>query len=114
MSELNMLLLDKRTQARVLEYMPRYEQIYDLSRLFYVFCDPTRLKIITALSMTSLCVTDLARLLNTNQTTLSHQLKTLRDAKLIKSTRQGKIIFYSLSKKEVCSLLYLGVEALGY
>ncbi|MEG1520742.1 MAG: metalloregulator ArsR/SmtB family transcription factor, partial [Clostridia bacterium] len=82
--------------------------------LYTVFSDPTRLKILSVLSLSELCVTDISRLLKINQTTVSHQLHNLNRMGLVRSKRQGKIKFYKISDIVVSKLLYYGVEYLGY
>jgi len=89
------LLLDNKTLSLVEEYSPDDETLFSLKNLFSVFADETRIKIITALCLSEMCVTDISRALKINQTTASHQLKILKDNQIISSRRQGKIIFYS-------------------
>lgn len=109
-----MLLLDKRTQGMIEGYVPEGETLEDLVRFFSVFADGTRIRILSALAISEMCVTDLARTLFLNQTTLSHQLRFLKDSGLVRAERHGKIIFYSVSRGIVCDVLLKGVEFLGY
>ena len=95
---------------RVLESQPDDEYLYDLADLFRVFGDSTRIKILYALFESSLCVGDIAQLLNLSQSSVSHQLKVLKDAKLVKFKREGKIIFYMLDDDHVRTILKLGME----
>lgn len=99
------LLLDNRTLALVEECAPAEDTLYSLQTLFSIFSDSTRLRIITALCVSEMCVTDIARSLSLNQTTASHQLKILRDGKIISARRQGKIIFYSANADFVDKLM---------
>ena len=95
---------------RVLERQPAEEELYDLAELFKVFGDSTRIRILHALIETELCVGDMAQILNLTQSAVSHQLKILKDAKLVKFRREGKIIFYSLDDEHVRTILSMGVE----
>ena len=78
-----------------------------------VFADYTRVKILSALAISELCVTDLSRILNINQTTVSHQLRFLKSAGIVKCIRQGKIIFYSLTDDSINDVILKGIEFLG-
>lgn len=82
----------------------------DLSELFKVFGDPTRIKILFVLFESELCVYDLAQILNMTQSAISHQLKILKQNRLVKGRRDGKRIFYSLSDEHVRSILAQGLE----
>ncbi len=95
---------------RVLEAQPCEEHLYDLAELFKVFGDSTRIKILYALFESRLCVGDIAQMLNLSQSAVSHQLKILKDAKLVRFKRQGKIIFYMLDDDHVRNVLKLGME----
>lgn len=95
---------------RVLEKQPADEYLYDLAELFKVFGDSTRIKILYALFESDLCVGDIAQLLNISQSAVSHQLKILKDAKLVKFRREGKIIFYMLDDDHVRTMLSMGME----
>ncbi len=95
---------------RVLEKQPDDEYLYDLAELFKVFGDSTRIKILYALFESELCVGDLAQLLNVSVSAISHQLKILKDAKLVKFRRDGKIIFYMLDDDHVRTMLSMGME----
>jgi len=82
--------------ARVHEAMVGDNYFYDLANLFKLFADSTRLKIMWALSKENMCVCDLAALLGMTTSAISHQLKSLRLANLVKYERQGKVVYYSL------------------
>ncbi len=112
MSEL--LLLDKRLQTMVEQYVPNGEFLDELVCFFSIFSDSTRLKMLSALAITEMCVTDLARILNMNQTTVSHQLRLLKNLGAVKTNRQGKVIFYSLKSETLNEVLLKGVEFLGF
>ena len=108
-----MLLLDKRTQSLIEDYVPQGEILEGIVCFFSVLSDYTRVKILTALAISELCVTDLSRILDINQTTLSHQLRFLKSAGIVKCVRQGKIIFYSLVNESINDVILKGIEFLG-
>lgn len=95
---------------KVLEEQPADEYLYDLAELFKVFGDSTRIRILYALFENELCVGDIAQLLNLSQSAVSHQLKLLKDAKLVKFRREGKIIFYALDDEHVRTIISMGME----
>ena len=109
-----MLLLDNRTQTLVESYVPEGEILEGLVDFFSVFSDATRVRILSALAITEMCVTDLSRVLGLNQTTLSHQLRYLKNIGIVKCDRVGKVIFYSPKNEIVNDILLKGVEFLGY
>jgi len=90
--------------------MPDEEEISDLSDLFKIFGDSTRLKILFVLFESEVCVCDLAELLNMTQSAISHQLKVLKQSKLVTNRREGKSIFYSLADDHVRSIIAQGRE----
>jgi ArsR family transcriptional regulator len=108
-----LLLLDKRTKGLIEDYVPQGDVLEGVVCFFSVFADYTRIKILSALAISELCVTDLSRILSINQTTVSHQLRYLKSAGIVKSVRQGKIIFYSLADERVNDVLLKGIEFLG-
>ena len=108
-----MLLLDKRTQRLIEDYVPQGDILEGGGCFFSVFADYTRVKILSALAISELCVTDLSRILDINQTTVSHQLRFLKSAGIVKCVRQGKIIFYSLTDESINDVLLKGIEFLG-
>ncbi len=94
----------------VLENQPEDEYLYELAELFKVFGDSTRIRILYALFENELCVGDIAQILGLTQSAVSHQLRILKDAKLVKFRRNGKIIFYSLDDDHVRTILSMGME----
>ncbi len=95
---------------QVTSEMPPDETLYDLAELFKVFGDSTRIKILYALFEAELCVGDIALLLGLTQTAVSHQLRVLKNNKLVKFRREGKIIFYSLADDHVHRIIDQGME----
>ncbi len=94
------------------ETMPEETELYDLAELFKVFGDSTRIRILFVLFEAEVCVCDLAEVLNMTQSAISHQLKILRQNKLVKSRREGKSIFYSLADEHVRTIIAQGCEHL--
>lgn len=108
------MLIDKRLQDMVNDYVPKGEILDDLVCFFSIFSDYTRLKMISALAISEMCVSDLSRILKLNQTTVSHQLRLLKNLNAVKTKRQGKVVFYSLRNDLLSEVLLKGVEFLGY
>lgn len=90
--------------------MPAENELYDLAELFKVFGDSTRIRILFVLFEAEVCVCDLAETLNMTQSAISHQLKILKQAKLVKSRREGKSVFYSLADGHVRTIIAQGIE----
>jgi len=90
--------------------MPCEEDIYDLADFFKVLGDSTRTKIIWALDESEMCVCDIAALLNMTKSAISHQLRALRNADLVKFRREGKTVFYSLKDQHVRDVYEIGME----
>lgn len=91
------------------ESLPDEELLYDLADLFKTFGDTTRIKILYALMGSELCVADLADLIGATQSAVSHQLRTLKQARLVKFQRDGKNVIYSLSDDHVYTMLAQGM-----
>ena len=92
------------------ETMPEETELYDLAELFKVFGDSTRIRILFVLFEAEVCVCDLAQALNMTQSAISHQLKILKQNKLVKSRRERKSIFYSLADDHVRTIISMGRE----
>lgn len=86
------------------------ENLYLLADLFKVFGDPTRVRILYALSCQELCVCDIAEALGMTQSAISHQLRVLKQSRLVKYRREGKTIYYSLADSHVQTILAQGME----
>ncbi|OUN23948.1 ArsR/SmtB family transcription factor [Flavonifractor sp. An82] len=90
--------------------MPEDEILYDLAELFKIFGDSTRIKILYVLFESEMCVCDIAKLLGMTQSAISHQLRALKQSKLVKYRREGKTVFYSLADGHVRTILGQGME----
>ena len=102
--------LHEKVIEQVQEEMPEEEILYDLAELFKVFGDSTRIKILYVLFQSEMCVCDIAQLLNMSQSAISHQLRILKQAQLVKYRREGKTVFYSLADAHVNTILNQGLE----
>ena len=96
--------------ARVKEKMPSEEEYSDLSEFFKIFGNPTRLKIISLLSVEDLCVCDICDALELNQTTVSNQLRILRANNIVKYQKEGKMARYSLTDDHIEMIYKVGLE----
>ena len=94
----------------VQEKLPKEEELYDLAELYKVFGDSTRIKILYVLFEAELCVCDIAQLLNMTQSAISHQLRILKQNRLVKNRRDGKSVFYSLADSHVKTIISQGME----
>lgn len=121
MKELNYKDIDKELECEyihihedivkeVIEDLPAEEELCDLADFFKIFADTTRIKILYVLSKHEMCVCDISQLLKTSQSAISHQLRTLKQMKLVKNRREGKTIFYSLSDDHIKSIISQGLE----
>lgn len=112
MNEKNNEFLVARDEVvkKVIDQQPDDEILYDLAELFKVFGDSTRIKILYALSESELCVGDIAQLLKLSQSSVSHQLRILKDSKLVRFRREGKIVFYALDDDHVRNIINMGME----
>lgn len=90
--------------------LPDEQQLLDLSEFFKVFGDSTRIKILYVLSRSEMCVCDIATLLQMGQSAISHQLRVLKQMRLVKFRRDGKTVFYSLSDDHIQTILAQGME----
>ena len=90
--------------------LPVEEEIQDLAEFFKLFGDPTRLRILFLLKYGEFCVHDISTAIEMNQTAVSHQLKSLRQARLVKYRKDGKNVFYSLNDSHINDILATGLE----
>ena len=89
--------------------MPEETELYDLAELFKVFGDSTRIRILWALHEAEMCVCDIAVLLNMTQSAISHQLRVLKQANLVKNRKEGKVVYYSLVDDHVREIFDQGL-----
>jgi ArsR family transcriptional regulator len=90
--------------------MPDEDTLYDLSELFRIFGDSTRIRILYALFEAELCVCDIAEVLGMTQSAISHQLRALKNARLVKGRREGKTVFYALADDHVKTIIGQGLD----
>ena len=102
--------IHKDLLLKVQSRLPDEDALYDLAELFKVFGDSTRIRILFALFDQELCVCDLAAALNMTQSAISHQLRLLKQNKLVRSRRDGKQVFYALADDHVHSIIDQGME----
>ena len=95
---------------KVRREMPEEDTLYDLTELFRIFGDSTRVRILYVLFEAEMCVCDIAALLGMTQSAISHQLRALKNARLVKPRREGKTVFYSLADDHVKTIIDQGLE----
>ncbi len=95
---------------KVKENIPNEETLYDLAELYKAFGDTTRIKILYALFASEMCVCDIAVLLNMTQSAISHQLRVLKQARLVKFRKDGKVVYYSLDDEHVKHIFDQGLH----
>lgn len=103
-------VIHKEVVENVKNKLPKEETLYDLAELFKVFGDSTRIKIICSLFESEMCVCDLSVLLNISQSAISHQLRVLKSARLVKFRRAGKVIYYSLDDEHIKQIFHAGLH----
>jgi len=106
----DILVVHEDIVLKVKQNQPEEETLYNLADFFKVFADSTRIRILYALMEGELCVSDMSSILNMNQSAISHQLRILKDAKLVRYRREGKIIVYSLDDDHIRTLLSVGMS----
>ena len=103
-------IVDIEKVNKIKKIMPSDDLLFDIAEVFKVFGDTTRMKIISALLEAELCVGDIAEITNSTQSAISHQLRLLKQSKLVKFRREGKIIFYSLDDDHIAEIVKKGSE----
>ncbi|EOC99667.1 ArsR/SmtB family transcription factor [Caldisalinibacter kiritimatiensis] len=103
-------IIHQHTVDNVKNSMPEESKLKELAEFFKVFGDNTRIKILYALSSSEMCVCDLAALLDVTQSAVSHQLRILKQARLVKYRREGKVIYYSLDDNHIKEIFKSGLE----
>lgn len=106
--EVNLINEDKVNL--VLDKLTDDDTISNIEYFFKIFGDSTRIKILKSLSISELCVYDLSYILNISQSAVSHQLKTLKDQRIVKSRRDGKVVYYSLDDEHIQKIIEVGEE----
>jgi ArsR family transcriptional regulator len=112
MENIKLMTIDENDYSNLKYYMPSIDDLQQMADYFSVYSDLTRLKILSALSIKTMCVNDLAVVLNANQSTISHQLKALKSLGVVKDIRQGKIIYYKIASENINEILLNGVNYL--
>ena len=108
--ENKLLMISERSRLEVMELLPDEAVTNRLALYFQNFSDQTRIRILSALSIAKMCVCDLCYTLKLNQSTVSHQLKILRDAKIVGCKRDGKLIVYYITNPFVNYVIVTGVD----
>ena len=104
------MTVDDDTVNSIEEKMPIESELYELADLFKVFGDSTRIKILYVLYENEMCVFDIAKILNMTQSAISHQLRVLKQMKLVKNRREGKTVYYSLADGHIQNIISQGME----
>ena len=110
MADTEYLCAETETVKTVLDKMPPDEMLYDLAELFKVFGDSTRARIICALNIEEMCVCDLAALLSMTQSAISHQLRLLKVSRIVKSRKQGRVVYYSLDDAHIGQIFAMAFD----
>ena len=108
-----LLKISEKGKVQLREVLPSEEDVNKLALYFQNFSDQTRIKILSALAIKELCVNDLSKILGINQTTISHQLRGLKDQNLVAFKREGKILTYSLKSQMVNEMMMYAVKNLA-
>ena len=104
------MTVDDDTVNSIEEKMPIESELYELADLFKVFGDSTRIKILYVLYENEMCVFDIAKILNMTQSAISHQLRVLKQNRLVKYRKEGKTVLYTLADEHVFTILSQGIE----
>ena len=104
------MTINEETAEEIENKMPEESELYDLADLFKVFGDSTRIKILYVLFENELCVYDIASILNMTQSAISHQLRILKQNRLVKFRKEGKTVLYTLADEHVFTILSQGIE----
>lgn len=102
--------VDELKVQRARRAMPEADSVVTLAATLRALGDPTRLRLATALAATELCVCDLATLLGTSQSVVSHSLRTLRQLRIVRYRKEGKVAYYSLDDPHIAALLAIGLD----
>lgn len=102
-------IIHEQTVRTVLAGMPEEAKLFELAELFKVFGDSTRIRILCALAQEELCVCDIAALLGMTQSAISHQLRVLKQARLVRYRKEGKVVYYALDDEHVRTIFADGL-----
>ena len=102
--------IDNEKQNLIREYIPDRATLLSLANFFSLLGDGTRIKLLSALSISPMCVSDMAKILNMNQTTISHQLKTMRENGFIDFERKGKMLIYYIKENKILDIMLKAVD----
>ncbi len=103
-------LIHEDVVRKVLAEQPEEESLADLADLFKNFSDTTRIRIMSLLISNEMCVCDITAALKATQSAVSHQLRILKQSRLVKTRREGKIVYYSLADEHVRTIFAMGME----
>ena len=104
------MTINEETAEEIENKMPEESELYDLADLFKVFGDSTRIKILYVLFENEMCVYDIANILNMTQSAISHQLRILKQNRLVKFRKEGRNVLYTLADEHVFTILRQGIE----
>ncbi|MDR2202179.1 MAG: metalloregulator ArsR/SmtB family transcription factor [Clostridiales bacterium] len=107
------MLIDYRTRTLVRKMVPAGDALQEMADFFSTLADATRIRIVSALSISPMCVNDISAVLELNQTTVSHQLRNLKNIGVVKCKRQGKVAFYSLCDGNILDAMLSAVKFIG-
>ena len=107
-----LIKLTERNKYEVLKILPDDEVVDKLALYFQNFSDQTRIKFLSCLSIMDMCVNDISRVLNINQTTISHQLKTLKDQNIVDYRREGKVLIYRIKSEHISDMMMYAVNVI--
>ena len=102
-------LIHEDNVKKTINELPDDELIADLSDMFKIFGDQTRVKILMALESGELCVCDIAAVMNMSQSAISHQLRVLKQSNIVKTRREGKVVYYSISDDHVKEIFDMAI-----
>lgn len=107
-----LLRMNERGKYEMMRLLPDDEVVSKLAGYFQNFSDNTRIKILSCLSIMDMCVNDISTILNINQTTISHQLKMLKDQDIVDYRREGKVLIYRIKSENVADMMMYAVKAI--
>lgn len=110
MEEKELEVFDIEKVENIKNQMPKDEVLFDMAEFFKVFGDSTRMKIISSLLVSELCVGEIAEIVNSTQSAISHQLRVLKQSKLVKYRKEGKTVYYSLDDEHIKTIYQIGKE----